>query len=135
MIETMKKIYIMGIITMIASLFSCQAQNKDKGFESLSVDDYEKAIADTSIVRLDVRTTEEFEEGHIEKALNIDVMKSDFEQKATTTLPKDKTIAVNCRSGKRSKNAAKILVKNGYKVIELDAGYNGWTAAGKKVVR
>lgn len=39
-------------------------------------------------------------------------------------------IAVNCRSGKRSKKAAGILVKNGYKVIELDSGYNGWVKEG-----
>ncbi|MDO4497300.1 MAG: rhodanese-like domain-containing protein, partial [Bacteroidales bacterium] len=36
---------------------------------------------------------------------------------------------------KRSKNAAEILVKNGFKVIELDPGYNGWVAAGKKAVK
>lgn len=118
-------------MTILANIFSCKAQ--DKGFVSLSVDKYEKAISDTAnVIRLDVRTEEEFKEGHIANAINIDVLKSDFESKATATLPKSKTIAINCRSGKRSKNAAKILVKNGYKVIELDSGYNGWVAAGKK---
>lgn len=116
----------MGILSMLCSLLSCNAQTE--GFESLAVEDYAKAIADTSIVRLDVRTAEEYAEGHIENTLNIDVLKSDFEKRAVTILPKDKTIAVNCRSGKRSKNAARILVKNGYKVIELDPGFNGWTA-------
>lgn len=130
----MKKIYIMSILTAFMSLFSCQAQdNSNKGYASLSVEAFEQAIADTTIVRLDVRTADEFAGGHIDKAINIDVLKSDFEQKAITTLSKDKTIAVNCRSGKRSKNAATILVKNGYKVIELDSGYNGWVAAGKAV--
>jgi len=42
---------------------------------------------------------------------------------------------VNCRSGKRSKNAAAILTKNGYQVIELDSGFNGWLAAGKEIVK
>ena len=50
----MKKIFIMSIITMLSSLSSCQAQNK--GYKSLSADDYEKAIADTAVIRLDVRT-------------------------------------------------------------------------------
>ena len=54
------------------------------------------------------------------------MLKNDFESKAVAMLPKDHTIAVNCRSGKRSKNAARILVKNGFKVIELDGGYNDW---------
>ena len=48
----MKKIFIMSIITMLSSLSSCQAQNK--GYKSLSADDYEKAIADTAVIRLDV---------------------------------------------------------------------------------
>ena len=114
---------LMGIITMLCSLFGCSAQTE--GFKSLTVKEYAKAIEDTAIVRLDVRTAEEFAEGHIAKTLNIDVLKNDFESKVAM-LPKNHIIAVNCRSGKRSKNAARILVKNGFKVIELDGGYNDW---------
>ena len=121
----------MGILTMLCALIGCNAQNER--FKSLSVEEYAKAIEDTTIVRLDVRTAEEYAEGHIEKTLNIDVLKSDFEQKAVAALPKNKTIAVYCRSGKRSKNAARILVKNGFKVIELDAGYNDWVVKGMPV--
>lgn len=127
------KAKLMGIISMLCSMFACNAQTND--FKSLSVEEYAKAIEDTMVVRLDVRTPEEYAEGHIEKTLNIDVLNSDFESKALATLPKDKTIAVNCRSGKRSKNAARILVKNGYKVIELDSGYNGWIGEGRPVVK
>ena len=123
----------MGIITMLCSLFGCSAPTE--GFKSLSVEEYAKAIEDTTIVRLDVRTAEEYADGHIAKALNIDVLKSDFEQKAVATLPKDRIIAINCRSGKRSKNAARILVKNGYEVIELDSGFNGWTSKGMPVTK
>lgn len=115
---------LMGIITMLCSLFGCSAQTE--GFKSLTVKEYAKAIEDTAIVRLDVRTAEEFAEGHIAKTLNIDVLKNDFESKAVAMLPKNHIIAVNCRSGKRSKNVARILVKNGFKVIELDGGYNDW---------
>ncbi len=129
----MKQLIIMGIITMLSSLLSCQAQNKR--YKSLSVEDYARAIADTTIVRLDVRSAEEFDEGHIPGAINIDVLKADFEQKAIVTLSKDKLIAINCRSGKRSKTAAEILVKNGYKVIELDKGFIGWQEAGNEVVK
>lgn len=123
----------MGIITMLCSLFGCSSQTE--GFKSLSVEEYAKAIEDTTIVRLDVRTAEEYADGHIGKALNIDVLKSDFEQKAVATLPKDRIIAINCRSGKRSKNAARILVKNGYEVIELDSGFNAWTSKGMPVTK
>lgn len=127
------RLRIMGILTMLCSLIGCNAQSE--GFKSLSVEEYAKAIEDTTIVRLDVRTAEEYADGHIENTLNIDVLKDDFQEEALRILPKDKTIAVNCRSGKRSKNAAKILVKNGYKVIELDEGYNGWVSKGMPVTK
>lgn len=123
----------MGIITMLCSLFGCSAQTE--GFKSLTVKEYAKAIEDTAIVRLDVRTAEEYAEGHIAKTLNIDVLKNDFKSKAVAMLPKGHTIAVNCRSGKRSKNAARILVKNGFKVIELDGGFNDWVGNRMPVTR
>ena len=126
----MKKIIIMSLLGTIFGLFSCNAQSEksgsDNGFKSVEVEEFAKVIADTAVVRLDVRTADEYAEGHIDNAINIDVLKDDFESKATATLPKDKTIALYCRSGRRSKNAAKILTKNGYTVVELNSGYNGW---------
>lgn len=127
-------IKLMGILIMLCSLFGCSSA-QTQGFKSLTVDEYAKVIEDTAIVRLDVRTAEEYADGHIANTINIDVLKDDFEKKAKATLPKDKVIAVNCRSGKRSKNAARILVKNGFKIIELDAGYNDWLAKGMPVTK
>lgn len=131
----------MGIIAMLCSLLGCSAQTE--GFKSLSVEEYAKAIEDTTIVRLDVRTADEYAGGHIVNAVNIDVLKDGFVEKVqayTKSLPKkSKTkkvaIAVNCRSGKRSKNAARMLKDSGYKVIELDNGYNGWVEKGMPVVK
>lgn len=127
-------IKLLGILIMLCSLFGCSSA-QTLGFKSLTVDEYAKVIEDTAIVRLDVRTAEEYADGHIANTINIDVLKDDFEKKTKATLPKDKVIAVNCRSGKRSKNAARILVKNGFKVIELDAGYNDWLAKGMPVTK
>ena len=127
-------IKLMGILIMLCSLFGCSSA-QTQGFKSLTVDEYAKVIEDTAIVRLDVRTAEEYADGHIANTINIDVLKDDFEKKTKATLPKDKVIAVNCRSGKRSKNAARILVKNGFKVIELDTGYNDWLAKGMPVTK
>ena len=106
----MKKIFIMSIITMLSSLFSCQAQNK--GYKSLTADDYEKAIADTTVIRLDVRTAEEFADGHIRGAINIDVLKSDRSEKATaTSFRRARLSPVGCRSGKRSKECSNYIGK------------------------
>ena len=74
--------------------------------------------------------SEEYAEGHIAGAMNIDVLQPDFEQKSKAVLPKNKTIALYCRSGKRSKKAARILSELHYKVVELDGGYMEWKQAG-----
>lgn len=136
------KTRIMGILTMLCSLCGCGSAQTE-GFSSLTVEEYAKAIEDTTIVRLDVRTAEEYAEGHIANTINIDILKEGFIEKVqayVSSLPikgeaEEGLIAVNCRSGKRSKNAAGILVKNGFKVIELDAGYNDWLAKGMPVTK
>ena len=128
----MRKIFMI-ISAVLCNLLGCTAQQQN--FESLDVEAFEKVISDTSVVRLDVRSIDEYASGHIAKAINIDVMKDDFKIKATSLLPKDKTIALYCRSGRRSKRAAGILVENGYKVIELNSGISGWINAQKEIVR
>ena len=45
---------------------------------------------------------------------------------AIASLDKKRTVAVYCRSGRRSKNAAGQLVKEGFKVVELEGGFLGW---------
>ena len=128
----MKKLFIF-ISAILCNLLGCTAQQQK--FESLDAEAFEQVISDTSVVRLDVRSIDEYASGHIAKAINIDVMKDDFTTKATSLLPKDKTIALYCRSGRRSKKAAGILVENGYKVIELNSGISGWINARKELVR
>ncbi len=126
----MKKLISMSIIASLLMLFGC-SQQKQNGFKSVSVDEFEQVISDSSVIRLDVRTAEEYAEGHIENALNIDVKQSSFGQEAQEKLDKNSTIALYCRSGRRSKVAAEQLAKAGYNVVELDKGYMGWTEAGK----
>ena len=129
----MKYFNKLGALLLFLGTLSCQAQ--DKGYESLTVEAFCQTIADTTVVRLDVRTAAEFAEGHIERAVNIDVLSPHFLQDALAKLPQHKLIAINCRSGKRSKKAADILIRNGFKVVELDKGFLGWVAEGKKVVK
>lgn len=65
---------------ILAGLLSCQSSKP--GFRSVSVDDFQHLIADSSVIRLDVRTAKEFDDGHIPNAVNIDVLQPDFLQKA-----------------------------------------------------
>lgn len=131
---TMKPL-TMSILAMLCSLSGCTAQTTE--YRSVEAAEFARLISDTAqaTVTLDVRTAAEYADGHIARARNIDVLNDGFENAATGKLPKDKTIAVYCRSGKRSKKAAAILSRNGYRVVELNSGYNGWTAAGMPTER
>lgn len=120
----MKQLFIMSLFSALLGIFSCNAQNAK--FKSVNPQEFAKVISDTTVVRLDVRTAEEYADGHIDGAINIDVLKNDFLSKATAKIPKKSTVALYCRSGNRSKRAANMLSAKGYKVIELNTGYIGW---------
>lgn len=79
-----------------------------------------------TLVIVDVRTPEEYNGGHIEKAINIDFYNSDFENNLRT-LDKNLPYLIYCRSGNRSNMAKDIFQQMGFKEIyELDGGYNLW---------
>lgn len=122
------------VMIMFFSLFSCQQPKAD--FKSLSVEDFSSLIQDEEVQRLDVRTLAEYSEGHISKSMNINVLDdASFALMVDSLLQKDRPVALYCRSGKRSKKAAKILSGKGYKIVELDKGLNSWEQAGKDIER
>ena len=72
-----------------------------QSFENTDVKGFAELIDSPEVVILDVRTVEEFNEGHIKGAILIDQNKSDFLEQVEQKLPKEKTIAIYCRSGRR----------------------------------
>lgn len=123
---------IIGFFSSVFAFTACQAQRE---FPSVGADEFEKLITKPEVVCLDVRTQQEYLEGHIACALHIDVKNPQFSQRAQAALDKDKTIAVYCRSGNRSKKACDILTSQGYKVVELATGILGWQEANKATTR
>lgn len=94
---------------------------------------FSELLESPNVVLLDVRTAAEYAEGHIEGAVNIDQGQSDFMAKAKAALSVEKKIAVYCRSGRRSANAAGRLAAEGYQCVNLEGGIQAWKAAGKPV--
>lgn len=119
---------------------ACQQSSKcektpERTFEILSVEEFAKQISSKKVVIMDVRIEKEFAQGHIKGARNV-VWNDNFEANLKASgIKSNKTVAVYCRSGRRSKLAAEALVKLGYKVVELDTGILGWQQAGKEVVK
>jgi rhodanese-related sulfurtransferase len=125
----MKKL-LTCLLATLGLTTACGQQN----FENADVQEFAELIADSNVVVLDVRTAAEFAEGHIQGAILIDQGQSDFMEKAKATLPTDKTIAVYCRSGRRSANAAGRLADVGYKCVNLKGGIIAWQGANMPVV-
>lgn len=100
-------------------------------YETLDVDKFADTIADGNAQILDVRTQEEYAEGHIPGSIQLDVKLPDFKQKALTILSKEKPVAVYCKSGNRSRIASDILFNEQYTVFNLETGIDGWKNAGK----
>jgi len=123
---------ITAILAALVGIAGCSAQR----FTTLSPDDFQSSIADGAVQLVDVRTPEEYAEQHINGAINIDVYEDSFIEQCKARLDKDRPVAVYCRSGKRSANAAGQLRKAGFKrVLNLDGGITAWLDAAKPVAR
>ena len=87
---------------------------------------------DTDFILLDVRTPEEWVEGHIDGATLLPLQ--ELEARAESELPKDTEIVIYCRSGNRSAQAAEYLAGVGYTDLADLGGIQDWVAAGLPVV-
>ncbi|MGA1030603.1 MAG: rhodanese-like domain-containing protein [Flavobacteriaceae bacterium] len=75
---------------------------------------------------IDVRTPEEFAQGHIEGAQNLNFLATDFSEKAQK-FNKKEPLLLYCRSGNRSAKAAKILDSLGFQqLFDLKGGFLAW---------
>ena len=117
----MKIKYLLTCLAL-AIMISCHAQSE---FKSVDIDEFKTEISKSDVQLVDVRTAQEFSEGHIPGAMNIDVNAPDFEEKIKA-LDKKENVAIYCRSGRRSKMAANKLTAAGFKVIELNTGFLSW---------
>lgn len=130
----MKKIFIFLVAACIGLAAAAQQPSGSQtAFTSLSVNQFVDSIGKSSVVLVDVRTQKEYETGHIKNASNI-VWDKNFDTTVEQAkLDNTKTIAVYCRSGRRSKAAAQALASKGFRVIELNTGILGWQQAGMPV--
>ena len=123
----MKKLIFLLLAVMM--LTACgQAKENDQGAVYVNITAEEaKQIMDTEegYIILDVRTQEEYDQGHIPGATQIS--HEEIAEKAEEVLTdKDQLILVYCRSGRRSKIAAEALVELGYTNIKEFGGIIDW---------
>ena len=124
-----KRIISMYLFTLLCLLFSGCSQNEtitETNYMQITAKEVKNIMDnETDYIILDVRTEEEFSEGHINGAILI----PDYEitEKAEEILTdKDQLILVYCRSGRRSKIASQALADLGYTNVKEFGGINTW---------
>ena len=127
----MKTILSFSIIPMLMGLFACGG-NK---YIDMDVVEFGLLLKENEAALIDVRTPDEYAEGHIASAVNFDVYSKSFLDDVKAAYPVEKPLAVYCRSGRRSASAAKKLADAGYTVYNLKGGYLAWTEAGRRVTK
>ena len=123
------KVFKTMTVLVASVMLLCSCSHKCS-VESVNANEFEHQIHSRQVQLVDVRTLEEYASGHIVNAINIDVQKNDFPQEASKRLKKNVPTYVYCRSGKRSMEAADILCKEGYQVVNLRGGIKEWCEAG-----
>ena len=120
------------VCNALIGLMACTPKQQDK-FKNLSADEFEDYLQKDSIQLVDVRTVAEYTEGHIPGSLNINVLDEQFAANVDELLDKNHSVAVYCKSGRRSRNAARILTKKGFHVGNLDKGFENWKELDKPI--
>ncbi len=107
--------------------------------ERVSPGDFETRLrggGTAGVQLIDVRTPREYNAGHIEGAVLLDISKRDVFNNGIDALDKNRPVLVYCAVGGRSAAAAKLLADKGFpQIVDLNGGINAWVDAGKKTVK
>ncbi|MBN1499936.1 MAG: rhodanese-like domain-containing protein [Spirochaetes bacterium] len=116
------------IITSFSTILFCSEKN------SVSIDaEKSKKMIDENknnkdFIIIDVRTPQEYSQGHIENSINIDFYAPDFQEKISA-LDRNKTYLVYCRSGNRSAQSIPVFQKAGIKnFFNMTGGFSDWVS-------
>ena len=129
----MKRYLLFWSIIFSVLVFNCQTTKKNGNL--LSPEQLQTKLSNNDSGQLiDVRTPQEYEEGHLPNAVNIDISSADFISEIGK-LKRDKPVYVYCRSGKRSAKSAIQFEKAGFtEIYDLEGGILNWTKENHKIV-
>ena len=119
-----------GVVLVASIVVGCGGTTTEATFELVAPSVAAEVIAEESPVVLDVRTPEEFAEGHLAEAVLINFYDTDFADQLDE-LDKEATYVVYCRSGNRSQGAIDTMRDLGFTdVVEVDGGIQAWLSSG-----
>jgi len=115
----------LSIASILFFFLSCSSP-QNPSVKVLDSTAFKTAISGKIVNLIDVRTPEEYSQGTIKYAVNINYKGENF-LKGFKDYKKDEAVYIFCQSGGRSGKAAEVLSEAGFKEIyDLDGGYSGW---------
>ncbi|WP_047244965.1 rhodanese-like domain-containing protein [Maribacter thermophilus] len=119
------------LLFLITVISSCHSQS-DKQVQIIDIETLKSEAIGKDVQLVDVRTPEEYNAGHIDDAININVLDAETFNKKVQSLDKEKPVYVYCKVGGRSNKASQILKELGFKAIyDYAGGYTEWNAKNK----
>ncbi len=139
----MKKIVFL-LAAVVLAFSSCESKKENaevanstqpEAVQVINLNPSEFQQKSSNGIVIDVRTSEEIAEGKIAGALEMDYFLPSF-MSSVEKLDKEKEIYIYCAVGSRSREAAELLVQQGFtKVYHLSGGIQGWARSGMPIVR
>lgn len=138
----MVKALLIGLSTLAIIVFAVFVFNFDSNssamnfqpFSHLSPTEFNQAVASNKYKLIDVRTTEEYNVGHLKGASQSDYYQTQEFSNYLDKLNKKDRYLIYCRTGHRSGSALKIMQDKGFSyAYDLAGGYNSWISNGLPV--
>ncbi len=128
-------LFAIGLIALLTAKVTAADLTHTKD----SLDEVKTRVQEKKAVLLDVRSEDEWKEGHLKNAQHLAIkdLEKMSEEQIREKLPKDKKIIVytHCAAGVRALKAGKLIEKYGYDIRPLKPGYEDLVKAGFEVAK
>ena len=127
------KRFILLFLVSSAIITSCKETTSEDTIKLVTPEEMKELSQMDGVQLVDVRTPEEFKEGHIKGFQNIDFSSETFKEDLEK-LDKTQPVIVYCKSGNRSGKSCKIMKEKGFvKIYDLEGGIEQWKYEGNEV--
>lgn len=126
----MKRLFILGLVAVMTLFVGQACAQTEADSTRISAEQFQEKVDETPGVIIDVRTQEEYNQGHLAKVDDhLDLLNGDFEA-SLDSLNKEKTYYLYCRTGNRSGQAADLMKEKGFNNVYNIGGFQDLVNAG-----